>query len=173
MSGIANQTAKYVELIKGTNAKLLDTRKTTPGLRILEKHAVFCGGGRNHRLGLDNGVMVKDNHIAVCGGLKEAVKKAKEKVPVLVKIEVECDRLEQVEEALDAGADMLLLDNMDLSTLKEAVKIVNHKIPLEASGGVSLNTIADIALTGVDFISVGRITQSSPCVDIGLDEIQN
>ena len=173
MSGIANQTAKYVELIKGTNAKLLDTRKTTPGLRILEKHAVFCGGGRNHRLGLDNGVLVKDNHIAVCGGLKEAVKKAKEKVPVLVKIEVECDRLEQVEEALDAGADMLLLDNMDLSTLKEAVKIVNHKIPLEASGGVSLNTIADIALTGVDFISVGRITQSSPCVDIGLDEIQN
>ena len=173
MSGIANQTAKYVELIKGTNAELLDTRKTTPGLRILEKHAVFCGGGRNHRLGLDNGVLVKDNHIAVCGGLKEAVKKAKEKVPVLVKIEVECDRLEQVEEALDAGADMLLLDNMDLSTLKEAVKIVNHKIPLEASGGVSLNTIADIALTGVDFISVGRITQSSPCVDIGLDEIQN
>ena len=173
MSGIANQTAKYVELIKGTNAELLDTRKTPPGLRILEKHAVFCGGGRNHRLGLDNGVMVKDNHIAVCGGLKEAVKKAKEKVPVLVKIEVECDRLEQVEEALDAGADMLLLDNMDLSTLKEAVKIVNHNIPLEASGGVSLNTIADIALTGVDFISVGRITQSSPCVDIGLDEIQN
>ena len=171
MSGIATQTAKYVAKISNTNAKLLDTRKTTPGLRILEKHAVTCGGGQNHRLGLDNGVMIKDNHIALCGGLKEAVKKVKENIPVLVKVEVECDRLDQVKEALEAGADMLLLDNMDLSTLVEAVKIVNHKIPLEASGGVSLETIGDIALTGVDFISVGRITQSSPSVDIGLDEL--
>ena len=171
MSGIATQTAKYVAKISNTNAKLLDTRKTTPGLRILEKHAVTCGGGQNHRLGLDNGVMIKDNHIALCGGLKEAVKKVKENIPVLVKVEVECDRLDQVKEALEAGADMLLLDNMDLSTLVEAVKIVNHKIPLEASGGVSLETIGDIAHTGVDFISVGRITQSSPSVDIGLDEL--
>ena len=171
MSGIATQTAKYVAKISNTNAKLLDTRKTTPGLRILEKHAVTCGGGQNHRLGLDNGVMIKDNHIALCGGLKEAVKKVKENIPVLVKVEVECDRLDQVKEALEAGADILLLDNMDLSTLVEAVKIVNHKIPLEASGGVSLETIGDIALTGVDFISVGRITQSSPSVDIGLDEL--
>ena len=171
MSGIATQTAKYVAKISNTNAKLLDTRKTTPGLRILEKHAVTCGGGQNHRLGLDNGVMIKDNHIALCGGLKEAVKKVKENIPVLVKVEVECDRLDQVKEALEAGADMLLLDNMDLSNLVEAVKIVNHKIPLEASGGVSLETIGDIALTGVDFISVGRITQSSPSVDIGLDEL--
>ena len=171
MSGIATQTAKYVAKISNTNAKLLDTRKTTPGLRILEKHAVTCGGGLNHRLGLDNGVMIKDNHIALCGGLKEAVKKVKENIPVLVKVEVECDRLDQVKEALEAGADMLLLDNMDLSNLVEAVKIVNHKIPLEASGGVSLETIGDIALTGVDFISVGRITQSSPSVDIGLDEL--
>ena len=171
MSGIATQTAKYVAKISNTNTKLLDTRKTTPGLRILEKHAVTCGGGQNHRLGLDNGVMIKDNHIALCGGLKEAVKKVKENIPVLVKVEVECDRLDQVKEALEAGADMLLLDNMDLSTLVEAVKIVNHKIPLEASGGVSLETIGDIALTGVDFISVGRITQSSPSVDIELDEL--
>ena len=171
MSGIATQTAKYVAKISNTNAKLLDTRKTTPGLRILEKHAVTCGGGQNHRLGLDNGVMIKDNHIALCGGLKEAVKKVKENIPVLVKVEVECDRLDQVKEAQEAGADMLLLDNMDLSNLVEAVKIVNHKIPLEASGGVSLETIGDIALTGVDFISVGRITQSSPSVDIGLDEL--
>ena len=171
MSGIATQTAKYVAKISNTNTKLLDTRKTTPGLRILEKHAVTCGGGQNHRLGLDNGVMIKDNHIALCGGLKEAVKKVKENIPVLVKVEVECDRLDQVKEALEAGADMLLLDNMDLSNLVEAVKIVNHKIPLEASGGVSLETIGDIALTGVDFISVGRITQSSPSVDIGLDEL--
>ena len=171
MSGIATQTAKYIAKISNTSAKLLDTRKTTPGLRILEKHAVTCGGGQNHRLGLDNGVMIKDNHIALCGGLKEAVKKVKENIPVLVKVEVECDRLDQVKEALEAGADMLLLDNMDLSTLVEAVKIVNHKIPLEASGGVSLETIGDIANTGVDFISVGRITQSSPSVDIGLDEL--
>tara|TARA_B100001167_G_C16710151_1_gene276033 strand:+ start:100 stop:936 length:837 start_codon:yes stop_codon:yes gene_type:complete len=171
MSGIATQTAKYVAKISNTNTKLLDTRKTTPGLRILEKHAVTCGGGQNHRLGLDNGVMIKDNHIALCGGLKEAVKKVKENIPVLVKVEVECDRLDQVKEALEAGADMLLLDNMDLSNLVEAVKIVNHKIPLEASGGVSLETIGDIAHTGVDFISVGSITQSSPSVDIGLDEL--
>jgi len=171
MSGIATQTAKYIAKISNTSAKLLDTRKTTPGLRILEKHAVTCGGGQNHRLGLDNGVMIKDNHIALCGGLKEAVKKVKENIPVLVKVEVECDRLDQVKEALEAGADMLLLDNMDLSTLVEAVNMVNHKIPLEASGGVSLETIGDIANTGVDFISVGRITQSSPSVDIGLDEL--
>jgi len=170
MSGISTQTARYVTEISGTNAQLIDTRKTTPGLRILEKHAVICGGGRNHRLGLDNGLLIKDNHIAVCGGLEKAIKKAKENVPVLVKVEVECDRLDQVAEALQAGADMLLLDNMDLASLTEAVKIVNHRIPLEASGGVTLETIGDIAKTGVDFISVGRITQSSPAVDIGLDE---
>ena len=170
MSGISTQTARYVTEISGTNAQLIDTRKTTPGLRILEKHAVICGGGRNHRLGLDNGLLIKDNHIAVCGGLEKAIKKAKENVPVLVKVEVECDRLDQVAEALQAGADMLLLDNMDLASLTEAVKMVNHQIPLEASGGVTLETIGDIARTGVDFISVGRITQSSPAVDIGLDE---
>lgn len=170
MSGIATLTAQYVDAIAGTGCQLLDTRKTTPGLRMLEKHAVVCGGGRNHRLSLDNGLMIKDNHIAVCGGLTAAIKKAKANVPALTKVEVECDRLDQVEEALAAGADMLLLDNMGPDMLREAVKIVGGKIPLEASGGINLDTIRPIAETGVDFVSVGRITQSAPAVDIGLDE---
>lgn len=170
MSGIATLTAQYVDAIAGTGCQLLDTRKTTPGLRMLEKHAVVCGGGRNHRLSLDNGLMIKDNHIAVCGGLTAAIKKAKAHVPALTKVEVECDRLDQVEEALAAGADMLLLDNMGPDMLREAVKIVGGKIPLEASGGINLDTIRPIAETGVDFVSVGRITQSAPAVDIGLDE---
>lgn len=170
MSGIATVTAQYVDAIAGTGCQLLDTRKTTPGLRMLEKHAVVCGGGRNHRLTLDNGLMIKDNHIAVCGGLTAAIKKAKRQVPALTKVEVECDRLDQVEEALAAGADMLMLDNMGPDMLRQAVKIVDGKIPLEASGGINLDTIRPIAETGVDFVSVGRITQSSPAVDIGMDE---
>ncbi len=170
MSGIATLTAQYVGAIAGTGCQLLDTRKTTPGLRMLEKHAVVCGGGRNHRLSLDNGLMIKDNHIAVCGGLTAAIKKAKAHVPALTKVEVECDRLDQVEEALAAGADMLLLDNMGPDMLRQAVEIVGGKIPLEASGGINLDTIRPIAETGVDFVSVGRITQSAPAVDIGLDE---
>lgn len=170
MSGIATLTAQYVDAIEGTGCQLLDTRKTTPGLRMLEKHAVVCGGGRNHRLTLDNGLMIKDNHIAVCGGLTNAIKRAKANVPALTKVEVECDRLDQVEEALAAGADMLLLDNMGPDMLREAVKIVGGKIPLEASGGINLQTIRPIAESGVDFVSVGRITQSAPAVDIGLDE---
>lgn len=170
MCGIATLTAQYVDAIAGTGCQLLDTRKTTPGLRMLEKHAVVCGGGRNHRLSLDNGLMIKDNHIAVCGGLTAAIKKAKANVPALTKVEVECDRLDQVEEALAAGADMLMLDNMGPDMLREAVKIVGGKVPLEASGGINLETIRPIAETGVDFVSVGRITQSAPAVDIGLDE---
>jgi nicotinate-nucleotide pyrophosphorylase (carboxylating) len=170
MSGIATLTAQYVDAIEGTGCQLLDTRKTTPGLRMLEKHAVVCGGGRNHRLTLDNGLMIKDNHIAVCGGLTNAIIRAKANVPALTKVEVECDRLDQVEEALAAGADMLLLDNMGPDMLREAVKIVGGKIPLEASGGINLQTIRPIAESGVDFVSVGRITQSAPAVDIGLDE---
>jgi len=171
MCGIATLTATYVEKIKGTSCQLIDTRKTTPGLRMLEKHAVVCGGGRNHRLSLDNGVMIKDNHIAVSGNLTAAIQKAKAQVPVLTKVEVECDRLEQVEEALAGGADILLLDNMNPEMLKEAVAIVGGKIPLEASGGINLETIRPIAETGVNFVSVGRITQSAPAVDIGLDEV--
>lgn len=171
LSGIATLTARYVERIAGTGAQLVDTRKTTPGLRALEKHAVACGGGRNHRLGLDSGVMLKDNHIAVCGGIAEAVARARSRVPVLTRIEVECDRLDQVEEALAAGADVIMLDNMPVETMRRAVELVDGRAPLEASGGVCLETIRDIAETGVDFISVGRITQSAPAVDIGLDDV--
>jgi nicotinate-nucleotide pyrophosphorylase (carboxylating) len=169
MSAIATVTADYVARIKGTKATLIDTRKTTPGLRALEKHAVQLGGGRNHRLDLSSGVMIKDNHISVCGSIAAAVKRVKAAVPVLTKVEVECDRVDQVREALDAGADMLLLDNMTVAMLRESVAIVAGRIPLEASGGVNFETIRPIAETGVDFISVGRITQSAPSVDIGLD----
>jgi len=170
LSGIATLTAEYVDKIKGTGAQLLDTRKTTPGLRMLEKHAVVCGGGRNHRLTLDNGLMIKDNHIAVCGGLTAAIKRAKAAVPALSRVEVECDRLDQVEEALAAGADMIMLDNMGPDMLRKAVDMAGGKALLEASGGINLETIRPIAETGVDFVSVGRITQSAPAVDIGLDE---
>lgn len=169
MSGIATLTATYVERIKGTGATLLDTRKTTPGLRALEKMAARAGGARNHRFGLFDGVMIKDNHISVCGSIAAAVARAKAAIPSLTKIEVECDRIDQVREALAAGADVIMLDNMTLDMLREAVKLVDGRVPLEASGGVSLDTIRPIAETGVDFISVGRITQSAPAVDIGLD----
>lgn len=170
MSGIATLTAQYVAQISHTKARLVDTRKTTPGLRMFEKHAVTLGGGRNHRLGLDGGVMIKDNHIAVCGSIAAAVARAREGIPLLSKIEVECDHFEQVGEALAAGADVIMLDNMDLDTMRRAVAFVAGKVPLEASGGVNLATIGGIAETGVDFISVGRITQSAPAVDIGFDK---
>ncbi len=170
LSGIAGVTAEYVREIEGTGAFLVDTRKTTPGLRMLEKYAVTCGGGRNHRLGLDNGIMLKDNHIAVAGSITAAVARAKAQAPVLCKIEVECDRLDQVREALEAGADVIMLDNMANDEMRAAVAMVAGRVPLECSGGVRLETIRAKAETGVDFISVGRITQSAPCVDIGLDE---
>lgn len=169
MSGIATLTRRYVERIAGTRAQLIDTRKTTPGLRAIEKHATTLGGARNHRLDLAGGIMIKDNHISVCGSIAAAVARAKAAAPVLTKVEVECDRLDQVREAVEAGADMLLLDNMTIDMLREAVAIVAGRIPLEASGGVNLDTIRGIAETGVDFISVGRITQGAPAVDIGLD----
>lgn len=172
LSGIATETARYVAEIAGTKARLIDTRKTTPGLRMLEKHAVTCGGGLNHRLGLDGGVMVKDNHIAVCGGVTQAIARARKSTPMLTKIEVECDRLDQVREALAAGADVIMLDNMSLSDMREAVALVGGKIPLEASGGVRFETIRGIAETGVDFISTSRITQSAPALDIGLDDVK-
>lgn len=170
LSGIATETAKYVAAIAHTKARLLDTRKTTPGLRMLEKHASACGGALNHRLGLDNGVMLKDNHIAVCGSITEAVRRAKLKVPALTKIEVECDRLEQVREALAAGADVIMLDNMAIPAMREAVEFVAGRAALEASGGIRLDTIAAIAETGVDYVSTSRPLQSAPAVDIGLDE---
>jgi len=171
LSGIATLTAQYVERVAGTRAVLIDTRKTTPGLRALEKHAVQLGGARNHRLRLDDGVLIKDNHISVCGSISEAVRRAREGAPVLTKIEVECDTLDQVKEALASGADMILLDNMGLDEMRRAVALSAGRVPLEASGGVRLETVRAIAETGVDFISVGRITQSAPAVDIGLDAV--
>ncbi len=170
LSGIANLTAEYVAAVACTRARLIDTRKTTPGLRMLEKHAVTCGGGLNHRLGLDNGVMIKDNHIAVCGGIAKAVERARRQLPVLTKLEVECDRLEQVREALEAGVDVIMLDNMSVADMAKAVDMVGGRTKLEASGGISLATIGEIAKTGVDYISTSKINQASLCVDIGLDE---
>jgi len=171
LSGIATLTAQYVERIAGTRAVLIDTRKTTPGLRALEKHAAQLGGARNHRLRLDDGVLIKDNHICVCGSIAAAVQRARAGVPVLTKIEVECDTLDQVKEALACGADMIMLDNMTVEELRRAVAFSAGRVPLEASGGVRLETVRAIAETGVDFISVGRITQSAPAVDIGLDAV--
>ena len=168
LSGIATLTRQYVDAIAGTGAILLDTRKTNPGLRVLEKFAVRMGGAQNHRMRLDDGVLIKDNHVAVCGGVAEAVRRAKAANTGL-QVQVEVDRIEQIEPALAAGADRLLLDNMDLARLREAVALVGGRVPLEASGGVTLETIRSIAETGVDFISLGRITQSAPAVDIGLD----
>jgi len=168
LSGIATLTRQYVDAIEGTGAVLLDTRKTIPGLRVLEKYAARMGGAQNHRMRLEDGVLIKDNHVAVCGGVAEAVRRAKAANTEL-QVQVEVDRLDQIEPALAAGADRLLLDNMDPQMLREAVALVARRVPLEASGGVTLETIRFLAETGVDFISVGRITQSAPAVDIGLD----
>jgi nicotinate-nucleotide pyrophosphorylase (carboxylating) len=168
LSGIATLTRQYVDAIAGTGAALLDTRKTLPGLRTLEKYAARMGGAQNHRMRLDDGVLIKDNHVAVCGGVAEAVRRAKA-ADTGLQVQVEVDRIDQIEPALEAGADRLLLDNMDPAMLREAVALVAKRVPLEASGGVTLETIRFIAETGVDFISVGRITQSAPAVDIGLD----
>jgi nicotinate-nucleotide pyrophosphorylase (carboxylating) len=170
LSGIATLTRRYVDVIAGTGATLLDTRKTIPGLRALEKYAARMGGAKNHRMRLDDGLLIKDNHVGVCAGVAEAVRAAKAFGSGLP-IQVEVDRIDQIEQALEAGADRLLLDNMKLGTLREAVALVAGRVPLEASGGVNLDTIRGIAETGVDFISVGRITQSAPAVDIGLDYV--
>ncbi|WP_145145039.1 carboxylating nicotinate-nucleotide diphosphorylase [Roseomonas gilardii] len=170
LSGIATETAKYVAAIAHTRARLLDTRKTTPGLRMLEKHAASCGGALNHRLGLDNGIMLKDNHIAVCGSIREAVARARRAVPALTKIEVEADRLEQVREALEVGVDVIMCDNMSISDMRAAVAMAGGRTAIEASGGIRLDTIAAIAETGVDFVSTSKPLQSAHAVDIGLDE---
>jgi|SRR5690348_17193248 nicotinate-nucleotide pyrophosphorylase (carboxylating) len=168
LSGIATLTRRYVEAMAGTGAVLLDTRKTLPGLRVLEKYASRMGGAENHRMRLDDGVLIKDNHVAVSGGVAEAVKRAKAANTGLP-VQVEVDRIDQIGPALDAGADRLLLDNMDPAMLRAAVALVGGRVPLEASGGVTLETIRSLAETGVTYISVGRITQSAPAVDIGLD----
>jgi nicotinate-nucleotide pyrophosphorylase (carboxylating) len=173
LSGVATLTARFVEAVAGTRAKILDTRKTTPGWRELEKYAVRCGGAQNHRTGLWDMVLIKDNHLAALrdaapNAIAAAVQRAREKYPTL-KIEVEADTLEQVRQAVDAGADIVLLDNMALEQLREAVRLVNGRAKTEASGGVNLQTVRAIAETGVDYISAGSITHSARAVDIGLD----
>lgn len=170
LSGIATMTRKYVEAIGGTGCILLDTRKTIPGLRVLEKYATRMGGATNHRMGLWDAAMIKDNHVAVAGGVEEAVRRAKD--AGIAKIILEVDRISQIEPGLAAGATHLLLDNMDVDELKEAVALVAGRVPTEASGGVTLETIRAKAETGVTYISVGRLTQSAPAADIGLDFAQ-
>ncbi len=167
LSGIATLVRTYVDAMGKTSAKLLDTRKTIPGLRFLEKYAVRMGGGHNHRMGLWDAAMIKDNHVAVAGSVTEAVRRALDAGVKDVICEV--DRLDQIEPALDAGATRLLFDNMDPDMLREAVAVVAGRVPTEASGGINLDTIAAKAATGVDYVSVGRLTQSAPAADIGLD----
>ena len=170
LSGIATLTAAYAAKIAHTKAKITDTRKTTPGLRALEKYAVRCGGGVNHRFGLDDAVLIKDNHIAVAGGVAKALDAARSAVGHLVKVEIEVDTLDQLKEVLANGkADVVLLDNMKPETLREAVALCKGKIIAEASGGVTLETVAAIAETGVDVISSGALTHSAPSLDVALD----
>jgi len=168
LSGIAALTAKYVALTRGTSAKILDTRKTLPGLRTLEKYAVTVGGGMNHRKGLYDMVLIKDNHIKAAGGITPAVRLARERYHSQFKIEVETATLEDVREALAAGVDIIMLDNMPPAMMREAVQIISGKIPVEASGNVSLKTVRDIAKAGVDLISVGALTHSAPAADISM-----
>jgi nicotinate-nucleotide pyrophosphorylase (carboxylating) len=169
LSGVATLTRRYVDAVAHTRARITCTRKTTPGLRALEKYAVRCGGGSNHRFGLDDAILIKDNHIAVAGGVGEAVRRAKALAGHLVRIEVEVDTLDQLREALAAGAEAILLDNMEPAKLREAVAIAAGRAVLEASGGVTLDNVAAIAETGVDYISSGAITHSAPALDLGLD----
>jgi nicotinate-nucleotide pyrophosphorylase (carboxylating) len=169
LSGIATLTSAYVDAVVGTGASITDTRKTTPGLRALEKYAVRCGGGVNHRFGLDDAILIKDNHVAACGGVRPAIQRARAFAGHLVKVECEVDSLEQFDEALDAGPDVIMLDNFSLADLRTAVARNAGRLVLEASGGVNLDTVAAIAATGVNVISVGALTHSAPVLDIGLD----
>jgi len=172
MSGIATRTRQYVDALEGTPVRLVDTRKTTPGHRMLEKYAVRVGGGYNHRFGLYDAVMIKDNHIKGAGGVKQAIIAARAQIPHTMKIEVEVERFDQLDEALEAGADIIMLDNMKPADMKKAVDIIKARAPhiiIEASGNVTLETIKDIALSGVDVISVGRLTYSVQAIDISLD----
>ncbi len=170
LSGIATATHEFVRRIAGTRTRFCCTRKTTPGLRALEKYAVRCGGGFNHRFGLDDAILIKDNHIAVAGGIRAVLERAKAAAGHLVKVEIEVDTLDQLREVLDVGlADAVLLDNMDASTMRKAVEMVAGKFPLEASGGITLDTIAAVAATGVDYASSGWITHSAPSLDVALD----
>jgi len=169
MSGIATRTAAFVKLVQGTRARIVDTRKTTPGLRILEKYAVRMGGGSNHRFGLDDGILIKDNHIVAAGGVTAAVNAAKVGAPAGLKVEAEVRSMAELEEAIASAADVVLLDNMSIAEMRAAVEFVNHRAEVEASGGVNEKTVADIAATGVDIISVGALTHSVKAIDLSLE----
>ena len=170
LSGVASMTARYVDAVTGTRAKILDTRKTTPGWRLLEKYAVRAGGGTNHRLNLSTAVLIKDNHLAsVDGDVALAIRRARDLAPAGTKVEVECDRIEQVQAALDAKADIIMLDNMSEVQMANCVRLVDGRAITEASGGVNLDSVRAIAETGVDWISVGALTHSAPALDLALD----
>lgn len=171
MSGIATQTARYVEAVAGTKARVVDTRKTTPGLRALERHAVRCGDGHNHRYSLSDAVMAKDNHLAVVGDIGEAIRRARAELPHTMHIEVEIDRLDQLDAVLEAGPDTIMLDNFSVEDLVEGVRRIGSRAIVEASGGITLDTIGAIAQTGVDVISVGALTHSVRALDLGLDVV--
>jgi nicotinate-nucleotide pyrophosphorylase (carboxylating) len=173
LSGNATLTRKYVEAVKDYPCKVLDTRKTTPGLRTLEKYAVRMGGGMNHRIGLYDAALVKDNHIEATGSIAEAVKAVRRHAPFMAKVEVEASSLRQVQEALDAGADVIMLDNMTLAQMTEAVKLVDKRAAIEASGGITLENIRQVAATGVDYISSGALTHSAPVVDFNMKITMN
>lgn len=169
MFGIATATAAHVDAVRETGARVVDTRKTAPGLRLLDKYAVTCGGGHNHRSGLDDGILIKDNHIVAAGGISAALSKVRDHAPQGLKVEIEVDSLQQIPEALAGNVDIILLDNMPPEMLAEAVRRIDGRCRTEASGNVTLETIRAIAETGVDYISIGRLTHSSPALDIGLD----
>lgn len=169
LSGIATNTSKYVKAVSGYKSVIVDTRKTTPGWRVLEKYAVRVGGGHNHRFGLYDAVLIKDNHIAVVGSITKAVSMARQRIPHTMKIEVETENLEQVKEALASGADIIMLDNMSLEMMSEAVKLINGRALVEASGGVKLENVVDVAKTGVDMISIGALTHSAMPLDISME----
>lgn len=169
LTGVATFTNQFVKRTLGTKAKILDTRKTIPMIRLLQKYAVTCGGGYNHRLTLDSGIMIKDNHIEICGSVAKAIQKAKNNTPHYTKIEIECDTIKQVREALIEKVDIILLDNMSIEQIRQCVNIVRGQIITEASGNISLETVESIAKTGVNYISIGKITHSAQSIDIGMD----
>ena len=172
LSGIASLTHKYVDRVKGYNVKVLDTRKTTPGWRSLEKYAVKVGGGTNHRSGLFDGILIKDNHIKVCGGIRQAVERARANIPHTFKIEVEAKDINEVREALESGVEIIMLDNMDTEEMGKAVKVIDKRAVVEASGGINLDNIVDVAKTGVDLISVGALTHSARACDISMNIVE-
>lgn len=169
LSGIATLTARFVDRVKGYPVRIVDTRKTTPGLRVLEKYAVRVGGGSNHRFNLTDGLLIKDNHIAACGSIKDAVARVKKNTPHTIRIEVETDTLEQVEECIECGVDIIMLDNMSPEMMSKAVQVIGGRALVEASGGVNLDSVESIAASGVDLISIGALTHSAPSCDIGMD----